>query len=81
MYSLNGEYEKSKQVFERALTINEVLLDEEPDNPIYQINQAETFEKYAKLLAKLGRSEEAEDYSTKSEEIYRKLAEEGNEDS
>lgn len=76
VYYLIEEYEKSKQSFKRALDINEVLLDEEPDNPIYKINQAETFEKYAKLLSKLGRNEEAEDYSTKSKEIYRKLAEE-----
>jgi len=76
VYYLIGEYEKSKKAFERALELNTVLLDEEPDNPIYKIKQAETFEKYAKLLSKLGRNEEAEDYSTKSEEIYRKLAEE-----
>jgi tetratricopeptide (TPR) repeat protein len=76
VYYLIEEYEKSKQSFKRALDINEVLLDEEPDNPIYKINQAETFGKYAKLLSKLGRNEEADDYSTKSKEIYRKLAEE-----
>lgn len=68
------EYETSKQSFERALGLNTVPIDEEPDNPIYKRNQAETFDKYVKLLSKLGRNEKAEDYRTKSEEIYRKLA-------
>jgi tetratricopeptide (TPR) repeat protein len=76
VYSLIREYEKSKQAFEKALAINEALFEEEPDNHIYEINQAETFEKYAKLLSKLGTNEDAEDYIIKSNEIYRKLAEE-----
>ena len=76
VYSLIGEHEKSKQAFEKALAINEALFEEEPENPIYEMNQVETFEKYAKLLSKLGRDKEAEDYIIKSNEIYRKLAEE-----
>jgi tetratricopeptide (TPR) repeat protein len=76
VYSLNREYDKSKKAFEQNLGINKVLLEEEPGNFIYRENQAETFEKYAELLAKLGRKEEAEAYTTKSQEIYRKLAEE-----
>ena len=80
VYYLLGDYEKSEQAFGRALTLNAALLDEEPDNPIYKINQAETFEKYAKLLSKLGRNEEAEEFAAKSEEIFRKLDEEGTEE-
>jgi hypothetical protein len=41
VYSLIREYEKSKQAFEKALAINEALFEEEPENPIYEMNQAE----------------------------------------
>ncbi|MDD3043725.1 MAG: tetratricopeptide repeat protein [Methanosarcinaceae archaeon] len=76
VYSHIGDYEKSNQAFENALTINEALLAEEPDNPIYQIYKVETLEKYAGLLFKLGRNEEAKEFTAKAEEMNRILAEE-----
>ena len=76
MYSLIGEHEKSKQAFENALSINAALFEEEPDNPIYRIDQAEAFEKYAKLLRNWAGMRKQRITSTKSEEIYSELAEE-----
>ena len=75
VYSLIGEDEKSNQIFEKALAIIAALRKEAPDNPIYKKDQAEAFEKYSKLLAKLGRNEEAEDHIAKSKEMYTELTE------
>lgn len=80
VYYFKGDYEKSNRAFEKAMAINETLLAEEPDNPIYQIHKVETLEKYAKLLSKLGRNEEAEEFTAKAEEMNRILAEEGEEE-
>lgn len=76
VYLSANELEKSKEAFEKALSINAKLLENDPESPVYIRDAIATFEEYAKLLRKLDRNEEAEEYSAKSEELKEKLGEE-----
>ena len=53
VYLLAEEYEKSKEAFEKALSISAKLLEKDQENPISMEGVAATFEEYAKLLKKL----------------------------
>ncbi len=75
VYLLADEYEKSKEAFEKVLPISAKLLEKDPENAIYVGDVAATFEEYAKLLKKLDRNKEAEEYSAKAEELKDKLEE------
>ena len=68
-YHLAGEYEKSKEAFEKSIPINAKLLEEEPENFLYMGGVAVTYAKYSELLANPGRKEEAEEYAAKANEI------------
>ena len=76
VYLSADELEKSKEAFEKALSINANLLEKDPENPVYIRDAIATFEEYAKLLRKLYRNEEAEEYGAKSEELKEKMEEE-----
>ncbi len=75
VYLSADEPEKSKEAFEKALSINAKLLEEDPENPMYIGDAIATFEEYAKLLKKLDRSEEAEEYGAKAEKLKENLEE------
>jgi hypothetical protein len=66
-----GEFDKSKDAFEKSISINSKLFDEEPDNFLYMGTLAAVFSEYSKLLTSLGRKEEAEEYTAKVEGITR----------
>jgi tetratricopeptide (TPR) repeat protein len=72
-YSALNKYEKSKEVFEKALAMNAQLLEKEPKNIYYLEDRALTLEEYANLLLKTGRDAEAEVYKTESAEIYQNI--------
>ena len=72
-YHLAGEYDKSKEAFEKSIAINAILLDEEPENFLYMGGVAVTYAKYSELLTSLGRKEEAEEYAAKADEITERL--------
>jgi len=55
--------------------------EEESEDSGYLAELAGISREYAKTLSDLNRSKEAEEFTAKSEKIFRKLAEEGNEDS
>ncbi len=68
-YHLAGEYDKSKEAFEKSMPINAKLLDEEPENFLYMGGAVVTFTEYSKLLTSLGRKEDAEEYAAKADEL------------
>jgi hypothetical protein len=74
-YHQAREFDKSKDAFEKSMSINSKLFDEEPDNFLYMGTLAAVFSEYSKLLTILGRKEEAEEYTAKVEEIKGKVFE------
>ncbi|WP_156158938.1 hypothetical protein [Methanosarcina siciliae] len=72
-YHLAGEYEKSKEAFEKSIPINAKILDEEPENFLYMGGAVVTFTEYLKLLTSLGRKEEAEEYTAKLDELKERI--------
>ena len=77
--------EELKDSVKEAMDLAYVLLgerDEEgSEDSVYLAEMAEISTEYAKTLSDLNRNEDAEKFTAKSEKIFRKLAEEGNEDS
>ena len=77
--------EELKDSVKEAIDLAYVLLgerDEEgSEDSGYLAEMAGISTEYAKTLSDLNRNEEAEEFTAKSEKIFRKLAEEGNEDS
>lgn len=73
VYFSANELEKSKEAFEKALSINAKLIEKDPESPVYVRDAIVTFEEYAKLLKKLDRNEEAEEYIAKAEKLNTNL--------
>ena len=71
-YHLAGEYDKSKEDFEKSIPINARLLDEEPENFLYMGGAVVTFTEYSKLLTSLGQKEDAKEYAAKADELKEK---------
>ncbi len=69
VYHLTGEYDKSKEAFEKSMSINAKMLAEVPDNFLYMGGAVMTFIEYSKLLTSLGRKEDAEEYVAKADEL------------
>jgi tetratricopeptide (TPR) repeat protein len=69
------DLDKSKQTLEKAISLNEKLLESEPESFDYQEQAAAMFTNYSIVLAEMGKVEEAEQYQIKAEEINAKLAE------
>lgn len=72
-YHLAGEYDKSKEAFEKSVPINAKMLDEEPENFLYMGGAVVTFTEYSRLLTSLGRKEDAEEYAAKADELKEKI--------
>jgi tetratricopeptide (TPR) repeat protein len=73
VYHLAGEYDKSKEAFEKSIPINAKILAEKPENFLYLGGAAVTFIEYSKLLTSLGRKEDAEEYAAKADEIKKMI--------
>ena len=69
------DLDKSKQTLEKAISLNEKLFESEPENPKYQEQAAAVFANYSTVLADMGKTEEAEKYQAKAEEMNAKLEE------
>ncbi len=69
------DLDKSKQTLEKAIFLNEKLLESEPESPKYQEQDAAIFANYSTVLADMGKTEEAEKYQAKAEEMNAKLEE------
>ena len=73
VYLSANELEKSKEAFEKALSINAQLIEKDPESPVYVRDAIVIYEEYAKLLKKLDRNEEAEEYIAKAEKLMENL--------
>jgi len=73
VYSFLQDRDKSKQTLEKAISLNEKLLESEPESFEYQVQAAAMFVNYSNILAEMGKTEEAELYKAKAEEINAKL--------
>lgn len=72
-YSALNEFEKSKDVFEKALAINTELREKEPESVYHLEDKAKILKKYANLLLKTGKNAEAEAYKAESAELYKEV--------
>ncbi|MDD3041546.1 MAG: tetratricopeptide repeat protein [Methanosarcinaceae archaeon] len=81
-YSIKGDHEKGKECFEKALAINESLLESDPEGfeDPYSLKRALVlFNNYANLLKDMGEVESAEEYRKKLTEIKAKIEAENSE--
>jgi tetratricopeptide (TPR) repeat protein len=72
-YHLAGEYESSKEAFEKSIPLKAKLLDEKPENVLHMGDMAVAFTEYSKLLTSMGMKKEAEKYAAKADEIKEKI--------
>jgi tetratricopeptide (TPR) repeat protein len=73
LYSLLQDIDKSQQALEKGISLNKKLLESEPENLEYQEQAAILFTNYSNVLNERGKTEEAERFKAKAEEINAKL--------